>query len=288
MPTLNDLEPKDGDSDAPVVDDPGFFSQMMTLGMLASTGSETSHPPRKAAEILAMAGRTPTKEDEERFWSAYASARAMRFAPEEIFDFEVLRDEGWAPDEARLTAASALASGPFRRPVHHERWRMVQSMLFEQAELHGRRPEAELRERVVANLFEAIEAVRQCDPTDPDTWRVLRGKINRLVTEDILGPAWRRAGGDKGPTEVPLPEEEELCAPEEEKFFAVEPIVERVEAELTLAALIAGAGLSLREAEVVAHLLRDENLKEIADLLAISPSTARVHWHHAIKKLRPV
>jgi DNA-binding CsgD family transcriptional regulator len=57
------------------------------------------------------------------------------------------------------------------------------------------------------------------------------------------------------------------------------------DARLALDRLIARAGLSPKQAAVVAELRRGSDFAQIAARLGMKPTTARVHWYRARQKL---
>ncbi|MGH7641961.1 MAG: RNA polymerase sigma factor [Candidatus Dormibacteria bacterium] len=81
---------------------------------------------------------------------------------------------------------------------------------------------------------------------------------------------------------VPLDDEENPELATEQRFET------QVEAAIDLAKLRERAGLTPREAAVLSLKLEDpdKTAQEIADRLAMSPSTVAVHWHNAKEKLR--
>ena len=105
---------------------------------------------------------------------------------------------------------------------------------------------------------------------------ILRRRLNDLVTEDVLGDDWRR-----GKKEVPDPDLEVFP-------FRESPHgrVSFLEAKLDVAKLLNRTHLSNRESQVITLLKLGMTEADIARELGKSPSTIRVLYHRALKKIK--
>jgi DNA-binding CsgD family transcriptional regulator len=178
-------------------------------------------------------------------------------------------------DEKRIAAAERVAEF-LGHVIHKSRWRSVKACLDKLAHGHGQTVDAELRRLIVARLFEIVDLAGKYSLTDEEgVRRELRKRLNRLVTADVLGTDWRRLAVTEQITDTHGP--------------STPPPEAQIEARLTIEQRMAAAGLTRREAEVVAHVALYERehgaLEAAARALGMAPATARVHWHNANKKL---
>jgi hypothetical protein len=119
----------------------------------------------------------------------------------------------------------------------------------------------------------------------------VRRRVNDLVTEDLLGPEWRRRpvedrfGLEQALTELfETPLEGEIAAQLEDPS-ATDAFCQ-VEEHLEIEAMISRASLGPREAEIIAGLQSGERLTEIANRLRIKPGAATVAASRAKRKLQ--
>jgi DNA-binding CsgD family transcriptional regulator len=179
-------------------------------------------------------------------------------------------------DEDRIAAAHRLAEW-LGRVVYPARWRWVKPALDELSRVHRHSRQVELRSRIISGLFDVVGVAGAYTLAEGDVVRdALRQKLNDLVTVDVLGPGWREMTSTTG-----AGGEARTLSPEVQ-----------IEARLEVERLIAQAGLSRREAEVlqlvVAKGREHGTLKEVADHLGIRASTVRVVWRRAQGKIAKV
>jgi DNA-binding CsgD family transcriptional regulator len=188
-------------------------------------------------------------------------------------------------DTERIAAAARLAER-FPRPIHRTRWPRAQAALRQLVKLHdeaGLTPtEAdELQRLVLTRLFEAVTAVAALPVTATrKVATTIQAELNRTVTEDLLGPGWRRAN-----RELPV----EALEDRELDPLAPRP-VDQAELRLTAAAAFARARLTPREFEVLALRFTGLTFGEIGRALTppITAATVRVMWNRACQKARGV
>jgi DNA-binding CsgD family transcriptional regulator len=209
-----------------------------------------------------------------------SSTRALTEAIDPVaYDVLALLPNAPASETERIVAAERLAEH-FRRPVHRARWRRVQAALRQLVELHAvaeagpaTTEGSELGRLVRTRLFEAVTAVATLPVTAKrEIAKGIQAELNRLVTQDLLGPGWRRMGRE-------LPVE----AFEEQEQLEQRP-VDQAELRLTAAAAVARARLTPRESEVLGLRLVEYTFPEIGMALGISAKTAHTLWIRAKRK----
>lgn len=100
-----------------------------------------------------------------------------------------------APEEEKQAALERLANTLGRQPIAPQRWKAFRSFflqaLEEEANLHCRLTTEELQSRVLSSLWLAVGEV---GPETPGgAVQSVRRLLNEQVTEDFLGPGWRKA-----------------------------------------------------------------------------------------------
>lgn len=187
-------------------------------------------------------------------------------------DLSVLENPRY-PQAERVAAVEWVAKCWYGRPIAPQRWQAigpgVRRELDARAEAHGTTPEEELKRSVVNSLLLAVDDAGGI--FNPGPRKVFHRKLNDLVTEDLLGPSWRKKAHEA------IGELENVLA---------EQFEHGVETAIDLDALISKAELGKREAEIVAAVRQGERLVEVADRLGIKKGTARVALHRACKKMQ--
>jgi hypothetical protein len=119
-----------------------------------------------------------------------------------LFHMCVLTDER-QPAPYRLQAGEYLKE-LIKKPVFHERFRLIKDDIRSLAAVHGKEPDEEFDNHKLANLFmaakEAVDSAKQAKSFVPQIQRnhqALLRKLNDLMTDDFA-PGWReRARVDK-------------------------------------------------------------------------------------------
>ena len=178
-------------------------------------------------------------------------------------------------EKQKLDAAQRLVQSHFKHPIAPQRWRIYEkrfvAVLQDEANRHGRSKEEELKERVLASLFIAVQEMEPLSPRGGI--KKVRKVMNDLVTKDLLGDDWRKTRGTSLDTAIEIPDElTDLDQGE-------------LEAGLTIAWLTNAAGLSERDAELIAGYYQGETLVEASERLGIKPGTVRQAFRRAHKKM---
>lgn len=202
-----------------------------------------------------------------------AAGEAMQRDPDYIDVMAMLFD---VDPCTRENAAQRLV-GRMRNPVHRTRWNRVAPALREMAKGRHQSPQKVLATLTLQALWGGITDV--LSPFTPGELRTkgmpaLKARINAEVTADVLGPGWRRP-------DVSL-DTEKVGRRVRRRTAAEDP---GADARLVLDQLVKKAGLTPRERELIAALRAGKDLTQAATRLRIKPSTARVLWGRARKKL---
>jgi hypothetical protein len=216
----------------------------------------------------------------------------------------------FASDDERSSAAERIAKRLKGLKVIHQarrRFLIPELKLLAQSHQHGL--EAEGRDRIVANLFAAVEVAGAYTLAEKrKVKQALRRELNKLVAEDALGPASHRkarevefrddklkaklkaaaaAAGDE-----PLPEAKIRKWAAQEAALAKAQLEARIESKLEVERRFARAGLTHAEAEVVVLLAPSGGehgaIVEHARKLKKAPATLRGLWKRAKDKLAAV
>ncbi len=178
-------------------------------------------------------------------------------------------------ENEKLEAAQRLVQSHFKRPIAPQRWYPYQerfiAALQDEADRHDRSMEEELRDRVLASLFIAAQEIGPLSPRRGV--KKVRQELNDLVTTDLLGDDWRKDRKVSLDTAIEIPEELTNLDQGE------------LEAGLRIAAFTNAAGLSERDAELVAARCQGETLAEAARRLGIPEGTARQAYRRAKEKM---
>ncbi len=177
-------------------------------------------------------------------------------------------------DAEREQAARRLAAH-FRKPIYRQRWRQIEAELRRRAERRGHAPTRELEDMIVTHLFEAVQQVKNLTPSDKVREKLLSA-LNRTLTLDLT---------NREMLHRETLSEEDGC-PEAVLEEQINPLAV-MEARLVAEALVRRAGLTKREAEVVAAIYANDNDKQAAaSELGITATTLRVHWSNVVQKFR--
>jgi DNA-binding CsgD family transcriptional regulator len=223
----------------------------------------------------------------------------------EIGDIIALFIPGYSESQ-RLKAAERMADR-YPKPVYSKRRPKVKRQL----KATTSNPKAYLRDLLTARLFEALHERAhpgsQKPGHDPVTCvkcginhntpgeihivrRKIRARLNALVSDDILGPGWRRTWKQSSLDETERASERdptgELRSGKRTLHQAHPNTEARLEAKLSLESLLKRADLSPREKELVAEWCTVCDLTQAAQRLRIAPATARTLWMRAKKKLK--
>jgi hypothetical protein len=177
-----------------------------------------------------------------------------------------------ASERSRLRAARALAKLT-EAGIASQRWPFVKSDLKMMARQHGRPTKKERALLITSAIFNALDAAGDLSITDKEAIsEAIQRRVNDLLTQDILGPEWRRKS-----------KSEPLTGEEEGPDLST---LREVETRLDVSGLIHKAHLSDREAELMGLLRKDEDISEAARTMGIEDSTARNLKSTALKKIR--
>jgi len=175
-------------------------------------------------------------------------------------------------DEARdVLTAMLLRLNP--HPVVAQRWPMVSPAVAERAEAHARSAAEELRAATASALL--IASMRSSP--DCSFELTLQRELNDAVTEDFLGPGWRRKATNGGES-VGDPTEETVLATASE---SPEDDLLREEAQEEARRLLLALRneLSPRQRELLDAWATGTSPKEWARAQGLEPSTVRVMLH---------
>jgi hypothetical protein len=186
-------------------------------------------------------------------------------------------------EDSWLRALQTLAP-LFPKPIFNRRWPQVRGALRERAGNQGISPKQALAEAVHAALVEALVLVREEIVNELAgrglTLGGVRGRLrehlNRLISDDLLGPGWRRYAEGKEVAELGQDERWDGAASIEDELLSWED-----------ALALLPPDLSPREIDLVIALARGaETTAEAADELEIAHSTGRVLLSRIREKTR--
>lgn len=183
--------------------------------------------------------------------------------------------------EDRMEAALRLATGVFRNPIHHLRWRAhereIMRELGRRADSRGTWWKVELVAATQKALVEAGWKTEFCSDTEA-LIRDVRRELNRLVTLDLLGEDYDRE------RRFDFTDAEEADREAEEDRAITEAEIAEY-----LAHVVDDAKLSERDAELwLAVAWRGEAIADAAEALGIERGAADVALHRARKKIKKV
>lgn len=215
-------------------------------------------------------------------------------------DSEEVRDIFWTmlADHPESLAAAKRLLVRYGRPIYKSRIPLIQGELRRLANQHGRSPGAELEALALSRIFEAVQAARRYAPGELNRarkgpgddrtvklWRrgarcAIRARLNDLLTKDILGVGWRKR-------ELSLEGSKRGRRARADQMVAGHDPCGPIEARLMIEQLIGRAGLSKRESDLIAALRSGcGTFAEAAERLHVAPSSARVLWLRARKKIK--
>jgi len=211
--------------------------------------------------------------------AAEAQRQCVESASPSVEDdiFAVYHDWPLRPRGARLRAAQRLVKH-FARPVHRTRWHAVRQVLHEEAERRERSWREELDERTLAALFVAIGGPVSPEGIGPLGWDSMesatRAALNELLTEDLLGPGWRRKPTPAGlAPQATAPDRPDECSVASETLEMIQAVYDRE--------------LDDRERGALDRAVSGEEPSDFAEVLEVKPGYARVILHRARQKIRP-
>lgn len=217
---------------------------------------------QRVREVEAKAPATAAQEETEQELVALASVYC---------DLKCLISQT-SSDGEKLTAASRLLDGFFQRPIARQRWDWVFPRLVEEAHHRNVSPEELLRLKALTALFVAAEIVTE-RVVMADSLKAVRAALNDLLTEDILGPNWRRHA-------------------KEENLEAAAGLSETsdelgdVESRLTLQGAALAAGLCETDTALLLSVYSGLEIKTAASRLGLTETAAHTRLHRARKIIR--
>lgn len=179
--------------------------------------------------------------------------------------------------KARMAMCELIATEFFPRPVFAARWPAVRDAAERRATENNTTPEQE----VVNATIQAIGLILPSEiVTSPEMSfeRVVAQLINNHVTEDFLGPDWRRRYGTKDVPAREIPYSNTLNYPGES-------VEDDVLATQFGRELIARAKLSPNEASVLGATVAGYTAEEWATARGVEASGARTSLSRARKKI---
>lgn len=223
---------------------------------------------------------------------------ADRYAPgKPLGDLLLVILPGTSDEERREAARRFMGR---RRPIHPKRWEVlgkaIRRELEGDAEAHRWTPDDEMDQRALTALFEAARILDGIPITappaiEPEMIAAVLRTMNDLLTEDILGPAWRRKGGNVSPGSIAAGLEIAGFVLEREargerlgksEDFEEADFVRQIHAENALQALLRNA--TAREKALASELLRGATLADAAKTIGMSPGAARQAWSRFTRK----
>ena len=186
--------------------------------------------------------------------------------------------------------------------VHSRKLGVVRAALGNSAPGHE-----ELRYYARQGIFEAIQELAYCHPSDLKNLNRLAALLSRRITEDLLGPKWHRRYGPTErtverngrkeskqlPFEVPeadidtsVPAQGYQITGRRNGMRFLTEARDTVSWVETVKDLLQNANLTKKEQDLVEALIEHEGcIKDAALALGISASTASVHLHNIRKKI---
>ncbi len=183
----------------------------------------------------------------------------------------------------RLAAAERIMDRWLHKKlIAPQRWNSMNPALMNALQDRGcqtRKERSDELERIgLAGIFEAVNVQEITEsPAFAGEWMlsILRRVLNDIATENLLGNNWRSAA-------------RHYAIPNDHKDQKYENDLARIELDLTVEGLIARAQLSPSEAEIVDFMLMGETTASAAKILTKNPSTCRVLYDRAKKKLKKI
>lgn len=194
-----------------------------------------------------------------------------------------LHDNPRYSDKQHQEAVEYLADKWFEKPIARQRWNAFHPALRDElnarAKEFGTTWQTELKKCVVQSFLIAVDAAGGI--MTPEPRKAFLKKLNDLVTEDLLGPGWRRRHKNVGLEDL-LAEGLDNVLPHLPSHGG------EVEAKLDLEAAMAKAALTEIEVEIVEFMRRGESLADVAKNLGIREGTARQRLHRARNKMSKI
>ena len=192
----------------------------------------------------------------------------------------ILGRDDWG-DDSRMVAAQRIARR-LGNVIYKKRWKWAEPKLRDLAKTQKVSERKALENLIVQRLFEVAQSIAHDTPSDwQESYEKLRGRLNELLTEDLLGSGWRRK----------VTGEEIDFEPDHESILdvAFPSLLAQIEARLVLERLISLAKLTNREREIfIARKLQDSSYDAISRKFKIETATARVLCRRAFNKIKKI
>jgi hypothetical protein len=179
---------------------------------------------------------------------------------------------GERSEAERLQAADRIVKRVWP-VIHPRRWPFIRAEAEQQAELHhGGDVSAEVRQRIIAALFEILPQQYGEVKSRPyyATYPWLRNKLQAAVTRDLLGAQWTRR---QHPRKHRVPPKRLQQRP-----FHVQDLP-------ALDDLFHGVAFTPREEAILERLLAQESIEDIAADLGVTKATIYVHCYNIRQKV---
>lgn len=240
--------------------------ELAELTRQLSSIREQLEPLLQQLEALQQTCSTAIRGMNEQ-WRALIDDPRFRQGMRETDDLLALVCE-WRSDQERIAAAERVAAR-LGRFIHPKRWPAILPALQAEAKTRGTSPKAVRLEKTVNALFAEAEAALPASNLG-EAYRILRTRLNKIVTVDVLGLDWRRETTEVDP---------DILSDDRRAL-------NRIEAKIEASQLIARVNLAPLEAQVMRRHIQGVQSTETADELGKADATIRSSLSRARKNLR--